>query len=418
MIGIWPQRLLANCGTWRSGGTPSRGNPAYWNGEIPWISAKTLRHFSVNSSGDRLSVNGAKNGTSLVQAGTLLFVVRGMSLKSEFRLGVTERTVAFNQDLKALVPSEDVDARFLGYSLKVREPEILSMVDEAGHGTGRLSTDRIGRLLVSIPPLPEQRAIAKALGDVDALIAAQQRLIAKKRAIKTSTMQSLLTGKQRLPGFGEGCGYRQTEIGLIPVDWEFADVGSQEPYVTSGSRGWAKYYAPEGSPFLRMTNVCRGTVELDLSELRLVALPPTETEGLRTAVKPGDLLLSITAEIGSVGYVEDTLPLPAYINQHLCLLRFEGHRICSKFAAYYFISSVGRTQFGKAADQGAKAGMNLNSVNSLLLLLPSLSEQRAIAQILTDMDSEITALEKRLAKTKDIKQGMMQELLTGRTRLL
>src|SRR5690606_36551233 len=148
----WTSRPLRDCAIWYSGGTPSKGNPDYWNGDIPWSSAKSLTEFFVGDSEDRVTEAGANNGTRLVPKGTILFIVRGMSLKSEFRMGITTRPVTFNQDLKALIAVDDVVPAFLAYAIKARTPEILGFVGEAGHGTGVLPTDRIQGLEIPLPP--------------------------------------------------------------------------------------------------------------------------------------------------------------------------------------------------------------------------------------------------------------------------
>src|SRR5262245_46972063 len=108
----WPTRPLRECARWYSGGTPNRAIGSYWNGSIPWISAKSLIHFFVADSEEQVTEEGARNGTRLVPKDTILFVVRGMSLKTEFRMGITTRPVTFNQDLKALVALDDMHPQF------------------------------------------------------------------------------------------------------------------------------------------------------------------------------------------------------------------------------------------------------------------------------------------------------------------
>src|SRR5690606_6714467 len=107
---------------------------------------------------------GAKNGTRMIGPGTILMVVRGMSLKTEFRVGMAMRPMAFGQDCKALVPRPGLDPTFLLYAIESRASELLGLVDEAGHGTGRLNTDQLHAVTIPEPPLTEQRAIAEVLG--------------------------------------------------------------------------------------------------------------------------------------------------------------------------------------------------------------------------------------------------------------
>jgi type I restriction enzyme, S subunit len=163
----WEICELRDCATWYSGGTPSKSNPSYWNGTIPWISAKSLTGFFIHDSEDKVTELGVENGTRLVPENTILFIVRGMSLKTEFRMGITSKPVTFNQDLKALVPHNHINPKFLAYAIKGRTNEILGLVGEAGHGTGVLSTDRIQKLKILLPPINEQRAIAHILGTLD-----------------------------------------------------------------------------------------------------------------------------------------------------------------------------------------------------------------------------------------------------------
>ena len=103
----WRTRPLANCGDWVSGSTPSKAVASYWNGNIPWITSKGLKSFDLSDSDDRITSEAVENGASLVPRGTVIFAVRGMSLVNEFRVGVTTRPVAFNQDLRAIVPAND-----------------------------------------------------------------------------------------------------------------------------------------------------------------------------------------------------------------------------------------------------------------------------------------------------------------------
>ena len=125
----WDLTTLGESGDWVSGGTPSTSNPDFWGGDIPWISSKSLTEFLVKDSDRRVTELGATKGTKLVPKDTILMVVRGMSLKSEFRMGITQREVALSQDLKGLLPSDRFHPMFLAYALKARTSEVLGMVD-------------------------------------------------------------------------------------------------------------------------------------------------------------------------------------------------------------------------------------------------------------------------------------------------
>ena len=212
----------------------------------------------------------------------------------------------------------------------------------------------------------------------------------------------------------------QAAIGPLPSDWSIKSIGELDPYITSGSRGWARFYAEagSGSPFIRITNLSRTRIYPDLQDLRFVRLIPGDPEATRTQLAEGDVLISITADIGIVGHVCATLPSPAYINQHIALVRFDRVKANPKFLAYYLASDGPQKNFRALTDAGAKAGMNLATVRALKIAVPpTVVEQNRIADALSGADALIESLDQLLAKQHQIKQGAMQELLTGQRRL-
>ncbi len=166
----WDKVQLGDVASAMSGGTPKKDEDSFWGGDIPWISGATLTDRRLYSSERRLTSPGVENGSRIAPAGATLILVRGMSLLEEIRIGQAIRDLAFNQDVKALVPTPGIDAGFLTYALLARRPELLRMVHQAGHGTGVLATDLIRALWIMLPPIKEQRRIAGVLGALDDLI--------------------------------------------------------------------------------------------------------------------------------------------------------------------------------------------------------------------------------------------------------
>ena len=157
---------------------------------------------------------------------------------------------------------------------------------------------------------------------------------------------------------------------------------------------------------------------MDLEDLRLVNLPQENSEGIRTQLQDHDVLISITADIGIIGYVSEDVQKPAYINQHIALVRFDSSNTAPKFVSYFLASERPQKLFRALTDSGAKAGMSLQTVKKVHLALPpTKAEQEAIAEALSDADALIEALEQLIAKKRHLKQGAMQELLTGKKRL-
>ncbi|AVV41175.1 hypothetical protein C6376_06670 [Streptomyces sp. P3] len=194
----WVEVALSETAKWLSGGTPKTSEPSYWGGDIPWISAASLKTPWLYESERCVTSVGARNGTRLVPKGTVLFVVRGMSLTSEFRVGVAQREVAFGQDCKALIPHPDIDPASLFLAIKAQTANILAMVDLAGHGTGRLVTERVASLRVRLPQGRSAIEFAARVGALlDRAVAAthENRTLAE---LRDTLLPQLLSGKLRV----------------------------------------------------------------------------------------------------------------------------------------------------------------------------------------------------------------------------
>lgn len=211
--------------------------------------------------------------------------------------------------------------------------------------------------------------------------------------------------------------YQPSPFGPVPMDWSIATIKYFDPFITSGSRGWAPYYSAFGDAFIRITNMSRERVKLVLDDLQHVVLPRGVNEGKRTSLQVGDVLISITADIGIVCYVDETVPKPAFINQHIAIVRFRPETICPKFVAYFLAGEQSQRLFREGTDVGAKAGMSLGGVRAIRLAHPRINEQRAIAAALSDIDELLASLDALIAKKRNLKQATTQALLTGTRRL-
>ncbi len=210
-------------------------------------------------------------------------------------------------------------------------------------------------------------------------------------------------------------GYKQTEVGVIPEDWEVVELGRLSEFITSGSRGWARYYSDRGALFIRSQNVRDG--RLDLADSQFVN-PPQGSEGSRTQVKPSDLLITITGNsVGNVALIEQELG-EAYISQHVGLVRLRESSRGQYVCRFLSPSSPGNGQILASQSGQSKPGLTLKNLQDFRVALPpTKAEQEAIAEALSDADGLIESLEQLLAKKRNLKQGAMQELLTGKKRL-
>jgi type I restriction enzyme S subunit len=282
-----------------------------------------------------------------------------------------------------------------------------------------LGSGRLAALKIPFPPKAEQEAIAEALSDADALIKSLEQLLAKKRQILQGTVQELLTGKRRLPGFGNSSGYKQTEVGLIPEDWEVLVVRN---LVSQGPQnGYSGRSGDDAKGTLTMSLAATSSGRLTLVENTVKRLEKVIPSSSPLFLKPFDVLVQRSNTIDLVGTtVVFDGPATTYVYPDLMMrLRFKTHETGQWFWRYAN-SFRGRSFFRSiaAGSTGSMPKISGEKLRAMPLPVPSSAEQAAITSILSDMDAEITALESKLAKARQIKQGMMQELLTGRIRLV
>lgn len=272
-----------------------------------------------------------------------------------------------------------------------------------------------------LPPLPEQRAIAAFLDErtarIDALVARKRRLVQllkeKRQALITRAVTRGLDPKAKMKESGVPW------LGEVPEGWEVKKLKHISEFVTSGSRGWAEHYADEGAVFIRIGNLDRTSIDLRLDDIQRVD-PPTSAEVLRTRALPQDLLISITAFLGTVGIVPDGLG-DAYVNQHTALIRLLKDECHPRFVAYWFFSSAAQQQFSSASQGGTKEGMNLQEVRDLLVLQPDLHTQQQIAEQLdrdiSRIDTMVTKVEQAVERLQEYRTALISAAVTGKVRI-
>ena len=276
-----------------------------------------------------------------------------------------------------------------------------------------MSQEIMSHLPLLLPSLPEQKAIAEVLSDMDALIEAQKELIAKKWDIKQGTMQELLSGRVRLPGY-ETKGWKHTDIGDIPDDWEVKELKGVG--VFSKGKGISRSEVTEqGKPCLRYGEIY--TI-YDTVVHALQSFIPDELTSTSRRLSHGDIIFAASGEtsdeiaknITYVGIEE------AYVGGDTIILTPKEQD--SIFLSYLLNSHPIVKQKSKIGQGDAVVHIHISKLERVIICVPSLPEQKTIAEVLSDMDDEIENLEAELEKLNYMKRGMMQELLTGRIRLV
>lgn len=402
----WETLALGELVTIRSGESPSKFK--LLSEGLPYFKVEQLHNHSVYAVTTPYYVD--KELVSAISKGSIIFPKRGASIFAN-RIRVLKHDSFMDTNLMTLSCSSRLFYMYLFYQLNYIG--LATLADTTS--VPQINNKHINPFLIPLASLKEQTAIANALSDVDALIAEIEKLIAKKEAVKTGIMQQLLTGRTRLPQFakredGTSKGYKDSELGKIPEDWEVVSLGD------IGETIIGLTYSPNdvvehGTLVLRSSNVQNGKLSYKDNVFVEMNIPN------RVIVQEGDILICVRngsrqligkcalIDVKSAGYA---------FGAFMSIFRSSF----SSFVFYQFQSNIIQNQINEI--MGATINQITNKdMSSFLITLPQTKEEQiAIAEILSDIDSEIEALETRLEKTKSLKQGMMQELLTGRTRLV
>lgn len=402
----WEVKRISDLAIVSSGGTPSRENSAYWNGSIPWVTTSQINFNTIEEADQFITELGLKNSAAkLLPAGTLLMALYGQG-KTRGKVGVLGFEAATNQACASISPDENVSSEFLLHFLASRYEFIRNSSNTGSQEN--LNGQIVKDTPVVFPPHLEQRVIATALSDVDALLAKLDQLIAKKRDLKQAAMQQLLTGQTRLPGFSG--------------EWEVKRLGDVLVFKNNGTFARADLMSQGSIKYLHYGDIHGSSgVFLDATATQMPYLPEDKARNL-DQLEDGDLVFADASEdydgIGKSIEIKNIGAENLVAGLHTIAVRFQKSALTDGFKAYLqFIPSF-RAHLLRLASGTKVYATQRGHIASAELKLPPIGEQTAIAAVLSDMDAELTALEARRDKTRALKQGLMQELLTGRIRLV
>ena len=293
-----------------------------------------------------------------------------------------------NQRVCKLIPGNEVDGLYLYYFM----PKALKAIEEKTPfvTVKHLSAKELNKIVVPVPNMQVQQKIAATLQKADELIALRKEQLAK--------LDELVKAR-----FVEMFGDPVTNS----MGWPVHQLSEYILFLTSGSRGWAQYFTEQGEYFITIKNVknCRITLN-DVQHI----VPPNNAEAARTKVQEGDLLISITADLGRTGVVsKEIAEHGAYINQHLTCIRLDKSALNPLYVAYYMESEAGKTQFQAKNQNGVKAGLNFNAINSLRLFVPPLELQEKFTSFVEQTDRTKLTIQAGLDKLEVMKKALMQE---------
>ncbi|WP_287380563.1 restriction endonuclease subunit S [Mesorhizobium sp.] len=416
----WEVGNLRRFAQMKTGHTPSRNETSYWdNCNIPWFGLADVwqlrdgtRKYLGETKENISEIGLANSAAELLPAGT---VILSRTASVGFT-GIMPVQMATTQDFWNWICGPKLLPDYLYWLFRAMGPKIEQTTNGSTHKT--IYQGDAASFEICVPPLETQRRIAWFLDEKTARI---DGLIEKKRALldRLAEKRQALITRAVTKGLNPAAPMKPSGIdwlGDIPAHWEVKPLRRVRRYMTSGSRDWAAYYADEGDPFLRMTNVTGHGVELDLDDLRFVNVEGIR-EGTRTSVREGDILITITAELGSVAIVRKGIE-GAYINQHLALFRPNAELCTSDFLVNFLSTDMARAQFTVSGQGGTKQGLGFEQVNNVILGFPPRAEQESIGGFCAELWRQFQSAERPLSSTierlSEYRAALITAAVTGK----
>ena len=380
---------ISDIGKIVSGATPKTKDVDNYGGSSAWITPADLSGYTSKyiSHGSRnITQKGYDScSTHLMPRGTVLFSSRAPI----GYVAIAENPICTNQGFKSIVPNDDIDSEFLYYQLQYLRKKI----QEKGSGTTfkEISGKVLGETDIVVPSLEEQSRIVAHIEELFSEL---------DKAVDT-----LKTTKEQLEV------YRQAVLKDAFSDFEKKDsIRNLTMVVTSGSRDWAKYYSNSGALFVRIGNLTHSGIDIDFRDIQHIT-PPDNAEGVRTRLQPNDVLVSITADLGSIGFVSEKVE-EAYINQHIALVRFQNP-VQGRFMAWYLRSEYGQKDLLKNKRGGGKLGLGLDDIRDTPVpIVSDLVAQKTVDEIeerLSVCDSIEKTVDATLAQADAMRQSILKQ---------
>ena len=371
-----------------SGSTPKTNVEEYWDGDVKWITPAEINDetYIITDSVRKITELGVKKtGLSSFPEGTVILSSRAPIGK----VAIAGCEMYCNQGFKNLICSDKIDNRYLYWFLKGNTAFLHSL----GRGATfkEISKTIVSNIEINVPDKQSQRQVVDNLEKIAKVIQLRkQELLKFDELIKARFVE--MFGDPR----------------INPNNYSLHQLSDYIEFLTSGSRGWAKYYSDDGNEwFITIKNV--KDCHILLENMQSINAPDN-AEAKRTKVQEGDLLISITADLGRTGVVtKEIAEHGAYINQHLTCIRINKEVLNPLYVAYFMESPAGKEQFESKNQSAVKAGLNFGSINSLRLLVPPMDIQTAFIKFVAQVDKSKFAVQKALDEAQLLFDSLMQQ---------
>lgn len=381
----WQLSTIEKIATVSSGGTPSRRNASYWNGNIPWVTTAEVQFKTIFDTAEKITVDGLNNSSAkLFPKNTILMAMygQGKTRGQVAKLGIEATT---NQACAAILLKEGYEIDYY-YQFLISQYEHIREMSNSG-SQENLSAGIVKSIQVPVPPLFEQKKIAQILSTWDKAIATAEKLLANRQQQKKALMQKILTGRDRFSGFTEKWKYHElsdiamVQMGSSPKSGAYNENGYGLPLI----QGNADIKNRRSAPRIFTTEI---TKECDVGDILLSVRAPVGTVALSS--HKACIGRGISAIRATMGFSQDFL--------YQWLLWFEP-------------------RWGALSQGSTFESINSDDIKQLKIKLPSLDEQKKIALILSSADQEIELQQQKLNHLKQEKKALMQQLLTGKRRV-
>jgi len=398
----WQQVRISEISDTYAGGTPSRRNKKYYKGKLLWVKSGELNNGLIFDTEEKITNEALNNSSAkIVPKNTVLIAMYGATAG---KVGVLKKEGTTNQAVLAVPDSNNkFHYKYIYYLLSKETHRLLA----ASQGTGQpnLSKTLVDNLKVLLPPKKEQQKIAEILSSADEAIQKVDKAIKKTERLKQGLMNKLLT---------EGIGHKEfkkTKIGKIPKEWDYKRLGEIVELCQYGIS--QEMYNKGKYPIIRMDEFNNGYVKSKISKYVNISKEMFR----KYEMKYGDILFNRTNSFDLVGRTGIFKLTGDYVfASYLIRIRPKMNMADSDFLTYYLIHSHGKLK-ALATKAVHQANINATNLKNYLVLLPPIKEQEKIAKIVNTLDVKLELQQKRKEKLIRIKQGLMNDLLTGRKRV-